>query len=359
MFLGITEQQSTKGSNAVISRHKSNDLDASEVVSPAVGDCQHPGKLQHSSIRESKMDGGDPITRLRASRCTAIAITNRLATPPWTLTAFKTLFCGLHTVGSDESRDKQLHMARHKEKDDEAGGEGLGGRPSYTQEGAKRRQIGRPERKLSKASEEDKKLSNGESVMNPFPTPTEPMSRTDSAASSTIVVDTGASALAKVEELHQDSWVDMNALPSPVSESESSFQSADQSPSAELSEFETLYEDTWPAIHDDRLTDVNSPILERPSEYPNPSWSPQPFQTFMGAMAELPYDDIFKPETGLRVNFGSSLIDGWVGGGDNEVEVEDGPVEVEGRVPVYVVSLSLGRLGIWGLPSWRDLEFGA
>ncbi|KAH6668779.1 hypothetical protein B0J14DRAFT_150237 [Halenospora varia] len=211
------------------------------------------------------------------------------------------------------------HMTRHKEKDDEAGGEGLGvlatrkrlwrdengnivnsRRPSYTQEGAKRRQISRPERKLSKASEQDRKLSNGESILSPFPTPTEPMSRTGSTASSTIVVDTGIPPLAKMEEIHQESWMDMHALPSPpISESESSFHSPDQSPGAELSEFETLYEDTWPAIANDRLLEVNPPVIERESAYPNPSWSPQPFQTFMGAMADLPYDDIFKPETGL------------------------------------------------------------
>ena len=67
---------------------------------------------------------------------------------------------------------KDRHMARHKEKDDEAGGEGLGilatrkrlwrdadgnivnaRRPSYVQDGAKRRQIERPERKSSSASD--------------------------------------------------------------------------------------------------------------------------------------------------------------------------------------------------------------
>ena len=54
-------------------------------------------------------------------------------------------------------------------------------------------------------------------------------------------------------------------------------------------------------MHEGLPSIVNhSPVMGRTSEYPaSPSWGPQPFQTFMGAMAELPYDDIFKPETGL------------------------------------------------------------
>lgn len=214
-------------------------------------------------------------------------------------------------------------MARHKEKDDEAGGEGLGvlatrkrlwrdadgnivnaRRPSYTQEGAKRRQINRPERKGSKASEEPRLAS---SILSSLPTPSIAMSRTGSASSSTIIVDTGATARGFLDseetqtsdELNQDSWLSMAALPSPPI-SESSF-SAEQSPSAELSDLDTLYEDSWPVMHDGLPEIVNnSPVLGRQSEYPaSPSWGPQPFQTFMGAMAELPYDDIFKPETGL------------------------------------------------------------
>lgn len=216
------------------------------------------------------------------------------------------------------------HMARHKEKDDEAGGEGLGvlatrkrlwrdadgnivnaRRPSYTQEGAKRRQISRPERKGSKASEDEPKLAS--SVLSSLSTPPIAMSRTGSASSSTIVVDTGATARGFLDndepqtsdELNQDSWLSMAALPSPPI-SESSF-SAEQSPSADLSDLDTLYEDSWPVMHDGLPEIVNnSPVLGRQSEYPaSPSWGPQPFQTFMGAMAELPYDDIFKPETGL------------------------------------------------------------
>lgn len=207
-------------------------------------------------------------------------------------------------------------MARHKEKDDEAGGEGLGilatrkrlwrdadgnivnaRRPSYTQEGAKRRQLGRPERKSSNASDA---CTSSQSSTSP---PQIPMSRTGSSASSTIIVDTGSPGYpsqetkSKESQLHQDSWL-MAALPSPPI-SEQSEQSGDHS--EDSSELDALYEDTWPVMHNGLPDIVNdSPVLGRQSEYPaSPSWGPQPFQTFMGAMAELPYDDIFKPESGL------------------------------------------------------------
>ncbi|KAH7419567.1 hypothetical protein BKA64DRAFT_699593 [Cadophora sp. MPI-SDFR-AT-0126] len=218
------------------------------------------------------------------------------------------------------------HMARHKEKDDEAGGEGLGvlatrkrlwrdsdgnivnaRRPSYTptQDGTKRRQLSQSSsRKDSTASssssfsDEDYKLpqSRGKSTLL---TPTVPMSRTGSAQS-TIVVDTSSSGFARKQEedVDQPSWLRMSTLPSPpISES----QSAGQSPSSELEELDTLYEDSWPVMHEGLPEIVNnSPVMGRQSEYPaSPTWGPQPFQTFMGAMAELPYDDIFKPETGL------------------------------------------------------------
>lgn len=177
-------------------------------------------------------------------------------------------------------------------------------RPSYTQEGAKRRQISRTERKGSNSSEESLRCSRRQSTMSSLPSPSA-MSRTGSTSSSTIVVDTDVKGFLedeesqKLDELNQDSWLSITALPSPpISESS---HSAGQSPSADLSDLDTLYEDSWPVMHDGLPEIVNnSPVMGRTSEYPaSPSWGPQPFQTFMGAMAELPYDDIFKPETGL------------------------------------------------------------
>lgn len=216
-------------------------------------------------------------------------------------------------------------MARHKEKDDEAGGEGLGvlatrkrlwrdsdgnivnaRRPSYTlsQDGAKRRQLSQGSRKgsstSSSCSDEDYTPTRQTLL-----TPSVPMSRTGSATSTTIIVDSGApECLAgnKTRKLEEEddrpSWLRLSTLPSPpISEP----QSAGQSPSPELSDLDTLYEDSWPVLHQGLPEIVNnSPVMGRQSEYPaSPSWGPQPFQTFMGAMAELPYDDIFKPEAGL------------------------------------------------------------
>lgn len=212
-------------------------------------------------------------------------------------------------------------MARHKEKDDEAGGEGLGilatrkrlwrdaegnivnaRRPSYTQEGTKRRQLSRSERKGSRTSETDSESSHTQSSSPSLSSPPIVMSRNGSTCSSTIIVDAGVRGFLDnehtSEELNQGSWLGMEPLPSPPI-SESSF--SEQSPTAELSELDGLYEDTWPVMHDGIPEIVNdSPVMGRSSQYPeSPSWAPQPFQTFMGAMAELPYDDIFKPETGL------------------------------------------------------------
>lgn len=221
-------------------------------------------------------------------------------------------------------------MARHKEKDDEAGGEGLGvlatrkrlwrdsngtivnaRRPSYTQESSKRRQISRVEKKPRSTPVERTMRTRGQALMRALPSPTSPsrpMARNRSNTGSIIEVDTATYEYPDPEEVHkieEDSWLDMAALPSPPL-SEPSLHSTAQSPSADmsddLSDLDGLYEhDSWPLENDGlpRIED-SSPRLEQP-EYAAPSWSgqPQPFHTFMGAMAELPYDDIFKPETGM------------------------------------------------------------
>jgi hypothetical protein len=207
-------------------------------------------------------------------------------------------------------------MARHKEKDDEAGGEGLGilatrkrlwrdaagnivnaRRPSYVQDGTKRRQIPRPDRKSSNASETSTSSHSSSQI---------PMSRTGSSASSTIIVDTGAPAylgISKSEETpNQESWLNLAALPSPPISEPNDLDSSNGH-SSDASELDALYEDTWPVMHNGLPEIVNdSPVLGRTSEYPaSPSWGPQPFQTFMGAMAEPQglYEDIFKPELGM------------------------------------------------------------
>jgi hypothetical protein len=230
-------------------------------------------------------------------------------------------------------------MARHKEKDDEAGGEGLGilatrkrlwrdadgnivnaRRPSYVQDGTKRRALSRPERKSSSSSSSTSADSSSQI----------PMSRAGSTASSTIIVDTSSlssvdspgyasplplsksphlskpdpSSLARKDNnTNQDSqsWLTLAALPSPPISSSSA--STSEHPD-DASELDALYEDTWPLSHNGLPEIVNdSPVLGRASEYPaSPSWGPQPFQTFMGAMAEPQglFDDVFKGESGYE-----------------------------------------------------------
>lgn len=124
-----------------------------------------------------------------------------------------------------------------------------------------------------------------------------PMRRAPSA-SSTIVVDTGKFEYPDPEPQQAPSWLDLGHLPSSPS-SEPSLHSTTESPPAELSDLDALYEDApWPL--DDTLPHIEPPSpLDGHSPYLTPtSWGlPQPFQTFMGA-AEPPYADVFKPVTG-------------------------------------------------------------
>jgi hypothetical protein len=74
--------------------------------------------------------------------------------------------------------------------------------------------------------------------------------------------------------------------------------------SDDLSDLDGLYEqDSWPLENDGlpRIEDSSPRLEQQQPGFAAPSWTaqPQPFQTFMGAMAELPYDDIFKPEAGM------------------------------------------------------------
>jgi hypothetical protein len=238
-------------------------------------------------------------------------------------------------------------MARHKEKDDEAGGEGLGvlatrkrlwrdtdgnivnaRRPLNTPEASKSRQVSHADKTSSRRSTSISTTS----AVSPASLPVA-MSRTGSA-SSTIVVDTGLSSSGYAESQEedagrkfedemrdgQDSWFDINvnthALPSPpISEASLHSSPVDD----ELGDLDALYEDAWPPLADGGLPPINTSSSGSGPETSSLSSShsssyfgcanwgsaasghgqQQPFQTFMGAMAELPYDDMFKPEAGL------------------------------------------------------------
>ena len=216
-------------------------------------------------------------------------------------------------------------MARHKERDNEAGGEGLGvlatrkrlwrdatgnivnaRRPSYTQEGSKKKQISRVEKNPRINPIEKRMTTRGQALLNALPSPTSPtipMSR-NSSRSSTIVVDTREVRKYEypdpdeVHKIEEDSWIEMGALPSPPM---SGSNSEAHSPSDELSDLDGLYEEaSWPLHNGLSQIEEFRPALEQ-SDFITTSWSnqPQPFQTFMGAMAELLYDDVFKPESGI------------------------------------------------------------
>lgn len=187
-------------------------------------------------------------------------------------------------------------MARHKEKDDEAGGDGLGvlatrkrlwrdasgkivntRRPSCTQEG-------RSSCRVEKSTKATDRRVRGQGPARQIP-----------SASSTIVVDTGKFEYPDPEP-HQatPSWLEIGMPSSPSTEP--SLHSTTESPPADLSDLDALYEDApWPL--DDTLPHIEPPSpLDGHSPYLTPtSWGlPQPFQTFMGA-AEPPYADVFKP----------------------------------------------------------------
>jgi hypothetical protein len=154
-------------------------------------------------------------------------------------------------------------MARHKEKDDEAGGEGLGhlatrkrlwrdgsgnivnARRPYQQDGPKRRQL--------TSSEERKPPGESPRSIEIAAAPPSPP---------TSIPSTGSSR----QNVHLESPAD-----------------------------QLLLQDPWPPM---------DPALLATSETDqfdflcNASWGAQPYPTFMGASSDLPYDDIFKPDTG-------------------------------------------------------------
>ena len=148
------------------------------------------------------------------------------------------------------------------------------------------------------------------------------------SVSPTIAVETGAESYEQrreemerkfEEEMRepQDSWLDMNlqSLPSPpVSEAHSEEHSSSEEPG----ELDALYEETWSSLTHGGLPPLSSsgsgsetPSLTSSSQsspyFGSSSWGSaapaqpeaHPFQTFMGAMSEGPYDDIFKPDAGI------------------------------------------------------------
>ncbi|RKF63315.1 putative krueppel c2h2-type zinc finger protein [Golovinomyces cichoracearum] len=196
------------------------------------------------------------------------------------------------------------HMARHKEKDDEAGGEGLGvlatrkrlwrdaegnivnaRRPSYTQDGTKRRQSRRQEKKKKNPI-----IILDEGKSKPLNNPS--------------ILESCVQALLeknKADELSPNPWLEIAALPSPPT-SDIDPEAARPNSRVSFSEnLDTLYEDPWPSVFHDFSGGFNNPqVMDRQPEYhTSPTWATQEIHTFMGAIEESQPDDIFKLNASL------------------------------------------------------------
>jgi hypothetical protein len=155
-------------------------------------------------------------------------------------------------------------MARHKEKDDEAGGEGLGVL-------ATRKRLWRD--------------ADGNIVNTRRPNRQEHARRRQLAAKTT-----------KVKDAKQQN--DEAAPPSPPTSNTSSSSSRNAEPASE----NNVPQDSWPPMEIDPLL-TNDDSGDSLDFLCNASWGSQTFPTFMGASEDLPYDDIFKPDTGESDTF--------------------------------------------------------
>ncbi|SZF06050.1 unnamed protein product [Blumeria hordei] len=208
------------------------------------------------------------------------------------------------------------HIARHKGKDDEAGGVGLGvlatrkrlwrnsdgkivnsRRPSFAQ-GAMKRQQNSCTEKVEEATikpeiiEPTKSVASSISPVAEFRTPISPLEIDSNVM--------GMFAERKHDESQPDSsWLDMAALPSPpISEIDSAeLRRRD----ASLDHLDTLYDDPWQLMPQSTLPDIitHSPAMTRHPEYlTSPLWGAQPFQAYMGAFNDVPSDEILRLDNG-------------------------------------------------------------
>ncbi|RDW59882.1 hypothetical protein BP6252_12969 [Coleophoma cylindrospora] len=205
------------------------------------------------------------------------------------------------------------HMARHKEKDDEAGGEGLGflatrkrlwrdadgnivnARRPYTAEGPpSKRRCSQSDKPAGTAASSNKrrKSENDKAeisrMMNPLPSPPISAPSLGSASPPAFLPNILSSEYPDPESFgeRQNSWPEMKRI--------ASGPTSIGSPHEEL---DALHDEAWMG-----LPNAEPQIQPHPESdfLQNESWGSQPFQTFMGAMShELPYEDIFKPESGL------------------------------------------------------------
>lgn len=158
------------------------------------------------------------------------------------------------------------HMIRHKEKDDEAGGEGLGHL-------ATRKRLWRD--------------ANGVIVNARRPNRSEGIKKRQM---------TSNSSSARTSQDRKDSTSSqISASPSPPTSlpSTEGQMNADQFDNA-------IFQDTWPPV--DPANSSHADAVDPFDFLCNASWGNQPFQSFVATQDGLPYDDIFKPDTGMYWN---------------------------------------------------------
>lgn len=187
-------------------------------------------------------------------------------------------------------------MARHKEKDDEAGGEGLGFlatrkrlwrdsdgnivncRRPYTQEHQiKRRQVGAsPEAATRRRSNAGDKIEKPEPIAPPSP----PISTPSTTASR-------AGAYSQNEHGHDEIGGSHDGI---------------------LDDGPLLQHEAWNV---DPMLSAASTAVDDFDFLCNSGWGSQArstgFETFMGAGNDLPYDDLFRPDTGESIFYPFSL----------------------------------------------------
>ncbi|TAQ86552.1 hypothetical protein B7494_g5110 [Chlorociboria aeruginascens] len=219
---------------------------------------------------------------------------------------------------STDTPHSDRHMIRHKEKDDEAGGEGLGilatrkrlwrdangnivnaRRPSYTQEGAKRRQMDRGDGRTSRLLLGPKQtMPTNQYSLSLRHSPVFSEAEKGSGCSP-IPINIGVARYTeKLGQLSHGLVIDPalgTPLPSPPL-SESSMFSVRPTPSpSEIQELDGIYEETW-AVNE-RYPEVHPAMQDRESlEYMNnPSWSNQLFQSTI-VPAPIPQYHMMKQE---------------------------------------------------------------
>lgn len=164
-------------------------------------------------------------------------------------------------------------MIRHKEKDDEAGGEGLGHL-------ATRKRLWRD--------------ANGNIVNARRP------NRHDGVKKRQMTSINGS--LDRMGHERKDSNTSQLSAPpspptsSPSTEGQITIDHCDNG----------IFQDAWPPV--DPNSSAHNDSVDPFEFLCNASWGNQPFQSFMGTQDGLPYDDIFKPDTGMYWNDASLEI---------------------------------------------------